>query len=651
MSRRFASSMLGRVLAVALLASAGRLSAAEWRPGARVIVEKAGFGHRAIVVRAEPARCFVAYEGTDEIFDEWVELDRLRSVRPQTAATAEPPVDKDRETKETDADLPVPEPLPRGLELPRAARGAVLAEAWLEQLPRTEPGLPVLFNAAALALPRFDFGKVAGIPTARPPLRTALLQSQGRVRGFAAIEDGIVLYGRDDQQGFVAEGKLDLAVLEGFAPEFLLADDFNHDGETDLIVAGGPVVQVFFGSNSGRFGPSGSAYRGLAPVRGVAAGRFFTGALSAGIAVIEGFDTFRLLRLTQSGITPVDEPYRVKFDRITRIAAGDFDGDGFTDVAITAEHRGRSTGAWMYFNHHGANKPFLWPVGGRDDFARDLVVADLDRDGRDDLIMTDSEAEHGDRIRVVFGSAGRAGWEDPWDLISSEFGLGLGTASITVGDYNRDGRIDIGVGGRNGLRFYLGADYRRFSRNPVWPRLVAGSDFPEQRVFLGGDFDGDGGWDLLGHTPAFATGYNLLFNATATAPDGVHVPRPLHRRTPTQAGTTVAKIDGASDPLPPGVPQIRYLASRAEPYGQWRYRIVVEVAVISDNVIEALDATCQYDNVDQPLQVVAAVARRMNDQQWSVEIVLPRGRVYEFRVTARDDKGKESEPLRVTVNP
>ncbi len=81
-------------------------------------------------------------------------------------------------------------------------------------------------------------------------------------------------------------------------------------------------------------------------MRGVAVGRFFTGALSTGIAVIEGFDTFRLLRLVQGGVTPVDEPYRVKFDRITRIAAGDFDGDGFTDVAITAEHRGRSTGEW-----------------------------------------------------------------------------------------------------------------------------------------------------------------------------------------------------------------------------------------------------------------------------------------------------------------
>lgn len=201
-------------------------------------MEKAGFGHRAIVVRAEPARCFVAYEGTDETFDEWIEFDRLRSVRPQTAETAEQPADKTRETKEAaDADLPVPEPLPRGLELPRAARGAVLAETWLEQLPRTEPDLPVRFNTAALALPRFDFGKVAGIPTARPPMRTALLVSQNRVRDFAAIESGVVLYRRDDQQGFVAEGKLDLAALEGFAPEFLLADDFNRDGE-GLIVAG-----------------------------------------------------------------------------------------------------------------------------------------------------------------------------------------------------------------------------------------------------------------------------------------------------------------------------------------------------------------------------------------------------------------------------
>lgn len=632
------------------------VAAATWPTGARVIVEKAGAGHRAIILKSEPTRAYVAYEGADEAYDEWVDLDRVRSARPLPApAPDQPPPAPGPEGTPAPGDptlFPVPEPLPHALELPRAPGGAAVAEAWLEQLPRASDSEPVRFNTAMLALPRFAFGGFAGLPTARPPLQAALLHAHGRVAGFAAVEDGVMLYVRDPERGFEPAGRLPTPEFDTFSPEVLLAADFNGDGLTDLLVAGGPLVQVYFGAPDLRFVPAAAPYRGPQPVRGAAAGRFFTGPLAHGVAVIEGFNTFRLFRVAQSGVTPVGDPYAVRFDRITRLVAGDFDGDGFSDLAVSTEHRGRSTGAWMFFNQRGANKPFLWPVGGRDDFARDLFVADLDKDGRDDLVFTDSDVEQGERIRVVFGAAGRAGWEDPWELIGSEYGLGLGTAAIVVADFNRDGRPDLGIAGRNGLRIHLGADYRRFSRNPVWPRLAGDGDFPEQRSFLAGDFDGDGTDDLLGYTPAFATGYNILFNATAAAPEGVHVPVPLRRRAPAQASTTVTTVDAARGDRPAGVPEVRYLASRAEPYGQWRYRLVVEVAVLSAHVVESLTATCRFEGADQqPAQEAPATVRRMSDQQWSVEVVLPRGRAYEFRIAARDDQGNASEPIRVTVNP
>lgn len=642
-------------LALLSLLLAPVLAAASWQPGSRVIVEKAGSGHRAIVLRAEPTRAYVAYEGADEVFDEWVDAARIRSVRPPPVPEGEkslPPPEGAPQPSDP-ALFPVPEPLPHDLELPRAAATATVGEAWLERLPRESDSEPVQFNTAMLALPRFGFGGFAGLPTVRPPLHAALLHADGRVAGFASLEDGVLLYAREPARGFEPVGRLPTPEFENFTPEVLQAADFNDDGFTDLVVAGGPIVQVYFGAPGLKFVPATAAYRGKLPVRGAAAGRYFAGPLAHGLAVIEGFNTFRLLRVAQGGVTPVGEPYTVRFDRITRIVSGDFDGDAFTDLAVSTEHRGRSTGAWMFFNQRGANRPFLWPVGGRDDFARDLFVADLDGDGRDDLVLTDSDVELGERIRIVFGAAGRAGWEDPWELVGTEYGLGLGTASIVVGDFNRDGRPDLGLTGRNGLRIHLGADYRRFSRNPVWPRLAAGGDFPEQRAFLAGDFDGDGSDDLLGSTPAFATGYNILYNATASAPEGVHVPSPLHHRPPVprQASTTIGKVAPLRGTAVDGAPEVRYLASRAEPYGQWRYRLVVEVAVLSPRVIETVTATCKFEGPDQPVQEIPAQARRLTEQQWGVETVLPRGRVYEFEITAVDDKGRRSEPIRVTVNP
>ena len=625
-------------------------------PGTRVLVDKAGAGHRAIVVKAEGTRCYVAYEGMDEKFDEWVELTRVRSLKkpdeplaaPAAAAPAKPATPTVVETIRVAT--PVPESLPRSLTLPRPAPDAETAEAWLEKLPREKDNEPTRFSTAVLALPRFRLGAAAGVATTKAPLQAVLLAGRnGKPRGFAAIEDGITLYRGDGAGGFARAGQLDLAGLENFSPEYLQGGDLNGDGETDLVVVAGPLAQVFFGTADGRFVPAAAPYRAKLPLRSPAIGRFFDGSLPWGVAVIEGENTFQLLTAARTGLAPVGTPYEVKFDRIISLVGGDFDGDGFTDLAISTESTGRSTGAWMFFNQRGGTKPFLWPIGGKDDFARDLRAVDLDRDGRCDLIMTDSDVERGEHIRVVYGAAGRAGWEDPWELIGSELDVGLGTASIVTGDFNGDGRLDIGITGRNGLRVYLGADYRRFSRNPVWPRLASG-DFPEQRNFLAGDFAGDGHTGLLGYTPVFATGYNVMLGAPLENPAGVHVPAPIKTRAPTQASSSVTNVQGRAGAGAPGAPAIYLLATRNEPYGQYRYRLIIEVAVLADNVVKTVEATCKYYNADTPLEEVKAVSKRMGET-WFIEVILPRGRTYDFTVTAYDDKGQKAEPLRVTVNP
>ena len=645
-------------LGLSLLAGVCVAQAPAWSPGTRVMVDKAGSGRRAIVLRVEPTRLFVAFEGADESFDEWVELAVVRPVpRAEVIARSPTPQTAGTEVEQTPAEngqppIPEPEPLPPGVEIPRPRPGAVVAEAWLERLPREDPAQPVQFNTAHLAAPVFRFGALAGIPTTRPPAQAVLLKgSDGRVGGMAAIEDGVVIYRRDPRAGFVRAGALDLAALDTHAPEHLAAADLNGDGLSDLVVAGGNRLQVYFASASGEFQAAARPYVGREQVRGIAPGRFFLGALPWGVAIIEDFNTFRLLTCAPAGVTPAGEPYRVKFQRITRIVAGDFDGDGLSDLAIATDNYERSTGAWMYFNQRGVYQPFLWPVGGRDDFARGLHVADLDRDGRDDLILTDSDSERGERLRVVFGAAGRAGWEDPWELIGAEYGIGFGTDSVVTADFNGDGRIDIGVGGRNGLRIYLGADYRRFARNPVWPRLEAGSDFPEQRRFVAGDIGEDGVTDVVGYTPLFATGYNLLYGATPPVVAGTHVPGPLRKRVPTQASGTSSRVAGSGKDVAPGVPQIQFLASRAEPYGQYRYRVIVEVATFGDRVIAKLEAVCKYAGPDSPVQEVAADATRQGERQWFVEATVPRVAGYDFTLVAVDDQGRRSEPLQVSIRP
>lgn len=626
--------------------------AADWALGTRVLVDKAGSGHRAIVLRVEPGRLFVAYEAADERFDEWVDNTRVRPIRPPPATH----LIEDKPVGPADDAIgpprpPEPEPLPETLTLPNQDLEGLTASVWLEQTPRTELNEALTFSTAVLPAPRFRPGPIVGLATAVAPMAAVVLEDKsGLRRGFAGVEDGIVVYRGDGEGGFGRADRLDTAVFGDFPIEFLAGTDVNTDGRTDLIAVGGPVAQIYTQLPDGTFAGSPQPYRSGRPLRGLAVGRFFSGALALGAAVIEGENTFRVLSVNASGLTATSQSYEVKFDRIVALAAGDFDGDGLADVAVTTESGGRPTGAWMYFNQHGMQTPFLWPIGGRDNFARRVYTADLDRDGKDDLVLTDGDALGGARVRVVYG-AGRAGWEDPWDLISGEYGIGFGTAAVVFGDFNRDGRTDIGITGRNGLRFHLGGDYRRLGRNPVWPRTAAGG-FPDHRAFIGADFNNDGALDLLGFTPVFATGYNAELNMTADLPPNVaHVPAPLQRRLPSQASTTVTTVLVPMTEDPNGVPVMRHVASRAEPYGPYRFRMVVEIAVRSRRTIAAVDAICKYNGETGLLLQAPARAIRLNEDVWHIEVVLPRGRRYEFEITARDDRGTTTDPMRVIVNP
>jgi hypothetical protein len=651
---RFAAIMLAGLL---LAGPAAAADVTAWPAGTRVIVDKAGTGHRAIVLQTDGARSLVAFEGEEASFDEWVETALLRPVPARVAAPVAAAAKPAGPVILEPVKAPVAEAAPErfavadSLVLPRPVAGAVTVQAWLEPLPRASAAEPLRFNEARLAQSLFSLPPGGGIASPQSPTSVVFLpRHAASPAGFAAIEGGqAVLYQADATGRLARAGQLDLEVFGSHPLTRLGAGDLNGDGETDLIVLGGPCLQVYFGTADGRYVPSVSPYRGKQLLRFAAPGRFFAGANPRGVAVVEGENSLRLLAVTSAGVAATNDAFTVKFDRITSLVAGDFDGDGFSDLAIATETKGQSTGAWMFFNQNSASQSFLWPVGGKDDFARALYVADLDRDGRDDLIMTDNDVDRGERVRVVFGSAGRGGWEDGWDLIGQELGLGLGTGAVVVGDFNHDGRPDIGVAGRNGLRLYLGADYRRFGRNPAWPVAGGSGNFPDQREFLAADFNGDGVVDLLGFTPAFATGYNLLLNMTPETVPGVFVPPPLHRKAAVQASSTETKIERASE-SPPGTPELRFLASRAEPYGPYRYRIVVEVAATDDGVVQAVDGLCKY--ADQgPLREIAAKGVRQGDQQWALEVVLPRGRTYEFTLTAKDDKGVMSLPLRVTVSP
>ena len=65
----------------------------------------------------------------------------------------------------------------------------------------------------------------------------------------------------------------------------------------------------------------------------------------------------------------------------------------------------------------------------------------------------------------------------------------------------------------------------------------------------------------------------------------------------------------------------------------------------------SVEAACAYAGQDLPRQEVRADCTRQGERQWFIEVTLPRVRDYTFSITATDDRGQRTEPLRVVVSP
>jgi hypothetical protein len=158
------------------------------------------------------------------------------------------------------------------------------------------------------------------------------------------------------------------------------------------------------------------------------------------------------------------------------VAAGDFDGDGFDDLAVGVH--GESIGTLQQAGAvnvlDGLNSSGLYSTGNQfwhqntlnvedtaeqgDDFGLALVAGDFDNDGFDDLaIGVPGEAvgslSDAGAVNVLYGSASglTATGDQFWSQASSgiegvEEAGDLFGASLTVGDFDNDGFDDLAIG-------------------------------------------------------------------------------------------------------------------------------------------------------------------------------------------------------------
>jgi hypothetical protein len=164
----------------------------------------------------------------------------------------------------------------------------------------------------------------------------------------------------------------------------------------------------------------------------------------------------------------------------TSIVPGDFDKDGFIDLAVPSRDGGQSR---IYFNDGKAGFARTQPFGPADSSARAAAAADFNGDGSLDLAVGDEKA----RSLTVYINDGRGRLTAGFRVVNQQTPY-----AIAAGDLNADRHPDIVFGFTEGppAMFFNDSTGRQFARVPFGDKAGAAYGFAL------GDVNGDGVIDV-----------------------------------------------------------------------------------------------------------------------------------------------------------
>src|SRR5665213_3328636 len=306
----------------------------------------------------------------------------------------------------------------------------------------------------------------------------------------ASGRDGIVLLGNGNGT-FRAAANYALGNNQGS----VVVSDFNGDGKTDLAVANtnSNNASVLLGNGDGTFQPAVNYGVGSFPYS-VAAGDF-NGDGKADLA-LANFESNNVSVLLGNGNgkfqAAVDYAVGTQPQSVT---VGDFNGDGKPDLAVADVGGGVSV---LRGNGNGTFQTAVNYATGS--YPYSVTVGDFNADGRADLAVAN---DNSDNVSVLLGNG------DGTFQAASNYAAGISPVSVTVGDFNGDGKPDLAVAladyYSNNVSVLLGNGNGTFQ-----PTVNYTAGTRPQSVTVG-DFNGDGKPDLaVADSFSFGSGVDVL---------------------------------------------------------------------------------------------------------------------------------------------